>query len=136
MTRAAVALVAAVLVMHASGAFADVGDISTFTDPAGNVSQPECITTGPDGALWFTNFANGRIGRITTAGAITTFTDPADTVDHPFDIAVVHEHQQRRHRTHRDHRPATCPASSACRRGSALRGLSSYTATVPQSPPP
>ena len=80
-TRVAVTLVAALVMVGASGAFADVGDITTFTDPAGNVSQPEDITTGPDGALWFTNFANGRIGRITTAGAVTTFTDPAGNID-------------------------------------------------------
>jgi virginiamycin B lyase len=72
----------------ASGAFAAVGDITTFTDPADNVSQPEDITTGPDGALWFTNFANGRIGRITTAGAITTFTDPAGNVALPRGITA------------------------------------------------
>ena len=51
-----------------SGAFTAVGDITTFTDPADNVSQPEDITTGPDGALWFTSMNNSRIGRITTAG--------------------------------------------------------------------
>ena len=28
---------------------------------------------GPDGALWFTNFDNNSIGRITTAGVITNF---------------------------------------------------------------
>jgi virginiamycin B lyase len=34
---------------------------------------PEGITTGPDGALWFTEYAGGRIGRITTRGEITEF---------------------------------------------------------------
>ena len=67
-TRVAVALVAAVVMVGASGAFATVGDITTFTDPAGNVSFPLEIAAGPDGNLWFTNFANGRIGRITPAG--------------------------------------------------------------------
>ena len=38
--RVAVALVAAVLMVGASGAYAAVGDITTFTDPAGNVSEP------------------------------------------------------------------------------------------------
>jgi streptogramin lyase len=32
------------------------------------------ITTGPDGALWFTNFRGNSIGRITTDGTITTYT--------------------------------------------------------------
>jgi virginiamycin B lyase len=31
------------------------------------------ITNGPDGAMWFTEFAAEKIGRITTSGAITTF---------------------------------------------------------------
>ena len=29
---------------------------------------------GPDGALWFTNYGNNSIGRITTAGAVTNYT--------------------------------------------------------------
>ena len=55
---------------------------------AGNVDSPVGVTTGPDGALWFTSSNNKRIGRITTAGAITTFTDPTDTVDGPFEITA------------------------------------------------
>ena len=35
-------------------------------------SRPSAITTGPDGALWFTEFG-GKIGRITTRGSITEF---------------------------------------------------------------
>ena len=39
---------------------------------------PAYITTGPDGALWFTDLGNktnrGSIGRITTAGKINIFT--------------------------------------------------------------
>ena len=41
-------------------------------------AQPTGITTGPDGALWFTEF-NGNvhtIGRITTTGAFTEYTLP------------------------------------------------------------
>ncbi len=33
------------------------------------------ITTGPDGALWFTELID-QIGRITTAGVITEFPIP------------------------------------------------------------
>jgi len=33
------------------------------------------IATGPDGALWFTNYGGDPIGRITTAGKVSTFTD-------------------------------------------------------------
>src|SRR4029434_1607369 len=35
--------------------------------------QPAEITAGPDGALWFTEFASAKIGRITTSGAVTEF---------------------------------------------------------------
>jgi hypothetical protein len=37
------------------------------------VSNPFSITGGPEGALWFTEPGNSRIGRITTAGAITEY---------------------------------------------------------------
>jgi streptogramin lyase len=32
------------------------------------------ITTGPDGALWFTNFRGNSIGRMSTDGTLTTYT--------------------------------------------------------------
>jgi virginiamycin B lyase len=35
------------------------------------------ITTGPDGALWFTYSGNNSIGRITTAGVDTQYPVPA-----------------------------------------------------------
>ena len=38
------------------------------------IDQPDGITAGPDGALWFTNDANNSIGRITTAGVVTNYT--------------------------------------------------------------
>jgi streptogramin lyase len=37
----------------------------------GILSGPNYITTGPDGALWFTESTSDEIGRITTAGAVT-----------------------------------------------------------------
>lgn len=39
--------------------------------------DPYEITTGSDGALWFTNHGNSSIGRITTAGVVTNYTDPS-----------------------------------------------------------
>ena len=39
--------------------------------PAREISQPQWITVGPDGALWFSE--NDYVGRITTAGAITVY---------------------------------------------------------------
>src|SRR5437870_5492426 len=38
-------------------------------------SRPSAITTGPDGALWFTELG-GNIGRITTTCVVTAFTAP------------------------------------------------------------
>ena len=34
------------------------------------------IAAGPDGALWFTNYGNNSIGRITTTGVVTNYTGP------------------------------------------------------------
>jgi hypothetical protein len=42
------------------------------------------ITSGPDGALWFTNAGNNSIGRITTSGTVTNYTDPS--IDDPYGI--------------------------------------------------
>ena len=51
------------------------GAITEFDVPTPDAA-PHGITTGPDGALWFTEQFAGKIGRITTAGAITEFTVP------------------------------------------------------------
>jgi len=37
---------------------------------------PEDITSGPDGALWFTEGVGDKIGRITTAGTLTEYPLP------------------------------------------------------------
>ena len=50
------------------------------------VYQPEGITAGPDGALWFTNYSNNTIGRITTAGQIRLFTGRG--IDEPVGITA------------------------------------------------
>ena len=39
-------------------------------------SDPEGITAGPDGNLWFAELGGDRIGRITTAGVITEYRVP------------------------------------------------------------
>ncbi|HTA93345.1 MAG TPA: hypothetical protein VK745_27395 [Polyangiaceae bacterium] len=44
--------------------------------PTSDIDGPQGITTGPDGALWFTEGVGNRIGRITTAGVITEFPVP------------------------------------------------------------
>lgn len=54
-------------------AFVPTGFAQTITEfPVENFGTPFRITTGPDGALWFTTFGE-RIGRITTAGVATHF---------------------------------------------------------------
>jgi hypothetical protein len=46
------------------------------------------IAKGPDGKLWFTEKAAGRIGRITTAGVITEFSSGLSGSSEPADIAA------------------------------------------------
>ena len=46
------------------------------TTPTPASTSPYGITAGPDGALWFTNYGNNSIGRITTAGVVTNYTGP------------------------------------------------------------
>ncbi|WP_442816076.1 virginiamycin B lyase family protein [Streptosporangium sp. NBC_01810] len=50
-------------------------------------SQPAHIATGPDGAVWFTESAGNKIGRITTAGTINEYALPT-VVSGPFDITA------------------------------------------------
>jgi uncharacterized repeat protein (TIGR01451 family) len=52
-----------------------VGTITEYK-PTTAGSGPHHIVTGPDGALWFTEFKVSRIGRLTTAGTFTEFTVP------------------------------------------------------------
>ena len=48
-----------------------------MTNYNGNgISNPIGIAVGPDGALWFTNYGNDSIGRITTTGTVTNYTGP------------------------------------------------------------
>ncbi len=60
------------------------GQITEFQLPAG--SDPDGITTGPEGNLWFTDSGTNSIGRITTGGHITEFSLPI-TSRHPRSIA-------------------------------------------------
>ena len=46
--------------------------VTEFPIPAFN-SNPQGITRGPDGNLWFCEGLAGRIGRITPAGVVTEF---------------------------------------------------------------
>ena len=50
-------------------------------------SAPLGITSGPDGALWFTEYSGNQIGRITTAGVITEYLVPTAYSD-PYGITL------------------------------------------------
>ena len=47
-----------------------------YAIPRGGGSEPLGITTGPDGNLWFTEYAAFHIGQLTPAGAFTEFLLP------------------------------------------------------------
>jgi streptogramin lyase len=52
-----------------------VYQVTNYSAPS--IEGPSGITVGPDGALWFPNFGNDSIGRITTAGVVSNYTDPS-----------------------------------------------------------
>jgi virginiamycin B lyase len=60
----------------AIGRITPAGTITLFPTPAAG-SVPFHIVSGPDGALWFTEFGASRIGRIDMAGAIQEYVLPA-----------------------------------------------------------
>jgi streptogramin lyase len=53
---------------------------TTFPIPLVGLVQPDGITTGSDGNLWFTETGADRIGRMTPAGVLTEFPLPAVTI--------------------------------------------------------
>ncbi len=56
------------------------GMITEFHTPT-SLSFPKFITVGSDGNLWFTEFSNPNIGRITTNGTITEFPTPRNSYE-------------------------------------------------------
>ena len=60
------------LASNSIGRITTSGVVTNYT--GSGISSPEGITSGPDGALWFTNDGNGSIGRITTGGVVTNYT--------------------------------------------------------------
>src|SRR5688572_7148685 len=65
-------LIAAVVAPSFATAQGPQPTITEFPLPTA-ASLPFGIAPGPDGALWFAEFASARIGRITTAGMISEF---------------------------------------------------------------
>jgi virginiamycin B lyase len=66
------------LAVFAFVASARAATITEFPAPSSN---PAGITAGPDGALWFTEEATNRIGRITIAGTINEFPIPTSATE-------------------------------------------------------
>src|SRR3954453_52528 len=55
---------------------------ATFTEyPVASGAALRDLTTGPDGALWFTERRGEAIGRVTTTGTVTEFPVPTSTDD-------------------------------------------------------
>jgi virginiamycin B lyase len=63
---------AVVVGAHAAGA-APVGSVKLFVDSGMSVDR---VTPGPDGNMWFANYSDNAVGRITPSGEIKAFTDP------------------------------------------------------------
>jgi virginiamycin B lyase len=82
MKIARAALVAAALVPLSAGA-ARITHFPTNTAAA----VPLCITLGPDGFIWFTEFAKDQLGRMATNGTHDEFPTPT-AGSHPNGIAV------------------------------------------------
>ena len=63
-----------------------IASLSVFRVPTAQ-AEPFDIAAAPDGAMWFTEFHAGRIGRITPAGKITEYQVPTPGAE-PYQIAV------------------------------------------------
>jgi streptogramin lyase len=51
--------------------------ITEFVVPGNENAAGQTLASGPDGAIWFVNGFNGKVGRVTTGGAVTLFDVPA-----------------------------------------------------------
>jgi len=70
----------------ATAAIASAQAFTVYTLPA-SYSQPKGITAGPDGALWFTEYNNNKIGRISTSGVITEY-PVVSAASYPYSITA------------------------------------------------
>ena len=70
--------------VSAAGAAVPAEGAGPVTTSFPGIALPRGITTGPDGALWFTDYGNDTIGRITTTGAVSEFSSP--DIDGPIGI--------------------------------------------------
>jgi virginiamycin B lyase len=51
-----------------------IGKITEYSLPSG--SEPQGVTHGPDGNIWYTEYKSHKIGKITTSGTITEYSLP------------------------------------------------------------
>jgi virginiamycin B lyase len=52
-------------------------------------AEPEAIAAGPDRALWFTEYGDNTLGRITVHGVVTAYAQSGGELQHnPFGIAI------------------------------------------------
>ena len=63
-------------VVVAAHAMPTAAQVTEFTIPTANSQPLDGNVAGPDGNLWFTEFAGNKIGRITPAGTFTEFPLP------------------------------------------------------------
>jgi streptogramin lyase len=77
---------AVAILVWIGGSVAAGQTVTSFPIPTAD-SGPRGIAAGPDGNLWFTEFFEDKIGRITTAGVITEFVLPT-TISGPWGIAA------------------------------------------------
>jgi len=80
------ALVTSLPLVFVGDAPAGAAGQSTFNFIATGINGPTGITTGPDGAMWFTNRTNESIGRITTTGTVSNFS--RKLIRHPDQIVT------------------------------------------------
>ena len=76
MKRSGVMVLVSAAALLGFASVASAIDIVEFRMPSSS-SAPSGIVAGPDGALWFTETAAGKIGRSTVAGQITEYSLPA-----------------------------------------------------------
>lgn len=53
------------------------------------MSNPEGITVGPDGALWFVENQTNKIGRVTTKGVVTEISPTGISAPYPDSVGIA-----------------------------------------------
>ncbi len=88
MTRT-LAVLPALLLLAAALPGAPAAAISITEFAVNSTAEPGGITSGPGGALWFTELSGNKVGRITTAGVVTNEYTVAGSVVTEFPTGIV-----------------------------------------------